>query len=324
MLSSTPVTAVNRSHRLTQHEPLHVAAGVIRRQGQVLVSQRRPDDEFAGLWEFPGGKLEPGETPAQALRRELAEELGIVVGQVTPLLCLPYHYPQRSVVLHTFEVLDYQGLAQGLEGQSIRWLELAELSRLPFMPANGAILKAVLLPKVYGFSCAGILGVKASLLYLEQAIAGDLRLLQVHEPAMNHHQLREYFAYCREICSRSGVKLLLHGRPGQALRWQADGVHLTSSQLFSLPQRPLPASMWVAASCHNHRELVRAASLKVDFAVLSPLKKTSSHPLVKPLGWRRFSTLCVRAVMPVYAQGGMQLCDIATACARGAQGVAIG
>jgi len=303
--------------------PAHVAAGVLRRQGQVLVSQRRAGDEFAGLWEFPGGKLEPGETPVQSLRRELAEELGITVGRVMPLLCLQHRYPRRTVVLHVFDVLDYQGQVRGLEGQVVHWLDKKELSLLPFMPANGAILKAVLLPKVYGITWANKLGIAETLVRLEVAITNGLRLLQVREPDMNNRQLRYFFEQCREICRPSGVKLLLHGHPGRALRWYADGVHLTSSQLFAFSGRPLPEHVLVAASCHSLRELVQAAKLGADFAVLSPLKKTRSHPLAQPLGWKKFTTLCNQAAIPVYALGGMHWRDVTVARNSGAQGVAM-
>jgi len=304
-------------------EPLHVAAGVLRRQGQVLVSQRRAGDVFAGLWEFPGGKLEPGETSAQALRRELAEELGIAAGSMIPLLCLQHHYPQCTVLLQVFDVLDYQGQVRGLEGQTVRWLDIKELSQLSFMPANAAILKAVQLPNIYGITCATSLGVGASLQRLEQAIASGLRLLLIREPAMNNRQLWYFFQACREICCRSDVTLLLHGQPGRALRWQADGVHLTSSQLFAWSKRPLPDTMLVAASCHNHRELERAAKLNIDFTVLSPLKKTPSHPAALPLGWPHFARLCYQARMPVYALGGMQWQDLTAVREAGAQGLAM-
>ncbi len=322
MLLSTPVIAP-RSLPPGRSECLHVAVGVLRHRGQVLVSRRRAGDEFAGLWEFPGGKLEPGETPVQALRRELAEELGIEVGRVMPLLRLPHGYPQHTVVLHVFDILDYQGQAQGLEGQVVCWLDQHKLLQLPFMPANGAILKAVMLPKVYGITCASHLGVRESLVYLEKAISNGLRLLQVREPAMDNQQLYSFFASCRKICWRSGVKVLLHGHPGQALRWHADGVHLSSAQLFALSGRPLPQNVWVAASCHGRRELEQAAKLHVDFVVLSPLKKTRSHPQAHPLGWKRFTTLCNQATLPVYALGGMQRSDVITASESGAQGVAM-
>jgi 8-oxo-dGTP diphosphatase len=100
------------------------------------------------------------------------------------------------------------------------------------------------------------------------------------------------------------------------------GVHLRAAQLRELDQRPLPVSQWVGASCHGADELERAAAIGADFATLSPVCATSSHPDASPLGWDRLAELVREARLPVYALGGLGPDDLDRARAAGAQGVA--
>lgn len=100
------------------------------------------------------------------------------------------------------------------------------------------------------------------------------------------------------------------------------GVHLKAEQLHQLRERPLPRGPWVGASCHDGNELARAAQLGVDFATLSPVRETASHPDAQPLGWERFAQLVADAQIPAYALGGVGPDDLERACAVGAQGVA--
>jgi 8-oxo-dGTP diphosphatase len=123
---------------------LHVAVGVIvDSQNQVLISQRANSAHQGGLWEFPGGKVEPGETVQQALQRELQEELDIAVAGSEPLLEVSYDYPDKSVLLDVHVVRDYDGKARGLEGQPIAWVIPAALADYTFPAANQPILEAV-------------------------------------------------------------------------------------------------------------------------------------------------------------------------------------
>ena len=121
-----------------------VAAGVIERDGQVLVTQRAAKAHQGGLWEFPGGKLESGESAEQALVRELAEELNIRVTQQSPLIEIAHDYGDKQVRLFVFVVHDFEGEPQGLEGQPMQWVAAAELNRLSFPAANLPIIQAYL------------------------------------------------------------------------------------------------------------------------------------------------------------------------------------
>lgn len=122
-----------------------VAVAVIQDEsGRVLLSQRQSHQDFADCWEFPGGKVEPGESALQALQREMQEELGLVLMSAQPLIEIPWHYAHKSVCLQCFCVTQWQGNAHGMEGQQLKWVDLAELSKLSMPEANAAIVPALL------------------------------------------------------------------------------------------------------------------------------------------------------------------------------------
>jgi len=126
-------------------EPLHVLVGLIGdAQGRWLVNQRRQGTDLAGFWEFPGGKLQAGETPFAALCRELDEELGIEVLAAEPWLELVHDYPDKKVLLDVWRVLDYRGEVGAREGQALDWVAAARLTALPLLPADLPIVAALL------------------------------------------------------------------------------------------------------------------------------------------------------------------------------------
>lgn len=119
---------------------LHVAVGVILRQQQVLLAKRAAGKHQANRWEFPGGKLEQDETVVAALKRELAEEIGITVHSAEPFMQLQHEYPERCVLLDIYLVTDFSGEPHGAEGQPLMWAELTELARLSLPDANQPIV----------------------------------------------------------------------------------------------------------------------------------------------------------------------------------------
>jgi 8-oxo-dGTP diphosphatase len=120
-----------------------VAAAVIRPDGRVLIAQRPPGKHLAGGWEFPGGKLEPGETPSTGLARELREELGIDIRDPTPLTRIRHHYPYGEVLLEMWVVRRYESEPQGLDGQALRWCTLQELATADLLPADRPLVEAL-------------------------------------------------------------------------------------------------------------------------------------------------------------------------------------
>lgn len=126
--------------------PMHVMAGVLLdAQGRVLLAQRPPGKHLAGLWEFPGGKLEPGETPLAALQRELQEELGIAIEPGTPLVRVPWRYGERELLLDAWCITRWRGTPASLEGQALQWRVPSLIDPATLTPADGPILQALLL-----------------------------------------------------------------------------------------------------------------------------------------------------------------------------------
>ena len=123
---------------------LHIVVAVIyNKNNQILIAQREKGKHQAGKWEFPGGKVEQGESAKQALRRELDEELGIQILGAKALVQIQHHYKELSVFLDAYTVKDWQGEAYGKEGQAIRWIDQDTIQNYSFPAANKAIFQAL-------------------------------------------------------------------------------------------------------------------------------------------------------------------------------------
>ena len=118
-----------------------VAAVIYDDARRVLVTQRPVGKALAGQWEFPGGKTEAGESDAQALRRELREELGVQVSAARPLLELAHEYSERHVELSVWMVEEFSGVPAGLEGQQLQWAQPTALRSLPLLRADLPIVE---------------------------------------------------------------------------------------------------------------------------------------------------------------------------------------
>ncbi len=125
-------------------QTIHVAAGILRdASGRVLITERLGDSPFAGLWEFPGGKISHGESAMAALARELYEELGIAIEKCEHFMSVRHNYSDRSVVIEFYLVTGWQSVPIGIEGQAIRWIEPEMLRSDELLPADGPVLKAL-------------------------------------------------------------------------------------------------------------------------------------------------------------------------------------
>ncbi len=123
---------------------IHVAVGaIVNSKNEVLISLRHPKSHQGGLWEFPGGKIEPGESVQEALRRELLEELGIEVHPAHRLIEVRHDYPDKSVSLDVWIIREFRGAPSGNEGQAIRWLSISDLTPAEFPMANVPIIEAL-------------------------------------------------------------------------------------------------------------------------------------------------------------------------------------
>lgn len=303
-------------------ESAAVAVGVLCRQdGRVLLALRPPGRPAAGYWEFPGGKMEPGEPLAQTLVRELREELGIEVRAAAPWLDFSHAAGGRPVRLQFFRVTSWRGEPRGREGQQLRWVLPQDPQVSPLLPFNDRVLRALTLPGRYAITAAESLGVAGFLPRLEGALARGIRLIQVREPGMSRPEL---LAFAREVIARArpvGARVLVNGDVDLAGEAGADGVHLRAGQLMAAREVP-SMGLW-GASCHDRDELDRAVALGADFAVLSPVLPTASHPGVAGMGWAAFAELVRGYPLPVYALGGMKEAMSEIAQGHGGHGVAL-
>lgn len=301
---------------------LDVAVGVLLdAEGRVLLAERPPGKPMAGYWEFPGGKIEPDEHPQSALARELHEELGIDIGHALPWLTRVYRYPHATTRLHMFRITDWQGEPHGREEQRLAWQDPHAISIDPLLPANHAILGALRLPPLYAITHAAKYGVREFMERLQRALEGGVRLIQVREHDMPPPQLASFAGEVVRHARRYGARVLVNGDVRLARESGADGVHLQAAQLMR-SNRPPSVPLW-AASCHNREELHHAAALGADFAVLSPVLPTASHPGAPVLGWERFAELCRDLPMPVFSLGGMRHELRETALQHNAHGIAM-
>ncbi|MEN9902513.1 MAG: hypothetical protein RL651_1177 [Pseudomonadota bacterium] len=306
-----------------------VSAAVIFRNysTEYLLAQRPPGKAYAGYWEFPGGKVEAGESFADALVRELQEELGIYVTAMTPWVTRHFVYPHARVEIRFFRVTAWDGTLHPHEHTDTIWLETCAMAGgkdldampvSPVLPANTPILRALALPDVYALTNAAEAGVAAELARIERARP---MLVHVREKLFDADQR---LGFAREVIARVhayGGQVLVNGSVDEAKAVGADGVHLSAAALMACEQRPdLPL---VFASCHTPAELVKASSLALDAVVLGSVKATPTHPGALPLGWAVFETLISGYALPVYGIGGMRADDVPDALAAGGQGVAM-
>ncbi len=301
---------------------VHVAAAVlVRPDGQVLLAQRPPGKAYAGYWEFPGGKLEAGESAHAALVRELREELGIEVRRAAPWLVQEFVYPHAHVELHFFRVFEWDGELFGHDGQAFAWQTPGSWDVAPLLPANTRILSALDLPPVYAITNAAAIGEDALLARARVAFASGLRLLQVRDKAWPLARRLALASQLAAVAATHGATVLFNGTVEEARAAGCAGVHWTAAALGEASARP--TDLVVAASCHTADELALAGALQLDFAVLGPVAATPSHPGAVTLGWDAFAAIAVDTRLPVYALGGLDGRDLQIAIAKGAQGVAL-
>lgn len=316
---------------------VHVAVGVIfDSQKNILIAKRSDDQHQGGLWEFPGGKVETGETVQQALVRELNEEVGIQCSPdlMTPLIQIPFHYPDKSVYLDVWSVFESNTgdfkKAHGKEGQPIVWASLDELAGYEFPAANKAILNALILPELVAITP------DANAVEIQSFVTGCLKLgiesrpgiIHLRAPLLKQDEFIELAKALYPKCLQAGVKLIWNC----PLEWfeaavsdYADGLHLSVKNLeaFSdIKERPVADHVWLSASVHNQTELEQAQQLGVDYVLVSPVKQTSSHPKAKPLSGIELKAILDQSRVPAYGLGGLNINNVSEVKELGMQGIA--
>ena len=294
-----------------------VACGVVMGQdGRVLVTQRPLGKIAAGKWEFPGGKIEAGESPLEALRRELCEELGLETLRARPLIRLIHDYCDRRVSLDVWCVDEWSGTVQGHDHQAWTWARPEQLRHLDLLAADAPIVTALQLPRHYVFTPP-----KFSWNKIVEGM-GRLpasALLRLRMPDLSDGEYSELAAAILPHARTHGIRLILDRDAAMVERLGADGWHRSSRYLERFAQRPRG---FLFASCHSDEEVEAAKIMGADAVVIGSILQTKTHATETPLGWTRFSQLALHAGLPAYAIGGMRPDDLARSEAFYAQGLA--
>lgn len=312
------------SDRSRSDRIVHVVAGVITDvRGRILLARRTEGRDLAGLWEFPGGKVDPGETPEQALVRELREELGIEARVGEPVIAVPQQYPHKRLLLDVRRIATWSGAVKGLDGQALAWVPPHKLASYAMPDGDRPVVAALRDPEHYLITPEPDDDARW-LSQLRSALDAGVRRVQLR----GHATAASAPARWRRLVERASRHVADAG--GEALV-NSDvtmaaalgiGVHLRASQLVALAERPLAHLQLVIASCHSREELIAAQAIGCDAAVLGPVMPTASHPDEPGIGWEGFVALREHVALPIYALGGMTRDDVAPARWRGAQGIA--
>jgi 8-oxo-dGTP diphosphatase len=328
------ITEVNRVKPATLNKRIHVAVAVIWSpcKTRILIAKRTSHQHLAGLWEFPGGKVESGEKTEQAVVRELKEELAIdvSVGSLTPLIKIPYNYPDKQVLLDVMEVHDFSGNACGNEGQIIDWVRLQDLDLYEFPSANATIISALQLPRQYLISGSWLerAGDAEQFEKLDQQLSKlelSNSMIQWRQPDMyqqSPERYRQLALRWLELAQAHQCKLLLNTDLKGVELMGADGLHLPFREVKFYTQRPISEERYLGISCHSLKEVETALMLSPDFICLSPVNPTDTHPEMPILGWEKFQDWLDEIPVPVYGLGGLRMADLPKAQRMGAQGVA--
>jgi len=299
-----------------------VIAGVIRdARGRILLARRTEGRDLAGLWEFPGGKREPGETPEAALARELHEELGIEVEPGAHVITVPQAYPDKRLRLDVRHIAGWHGSARGREGQALAWVPPQKLASYPMPPADRPVVAALLQPPSYLVTPEPGDDDTRWLTLLDRALAAGVRCVQLRAPGTEPKRWSALVARALRRCRKAGAQVLLNSDFALAQE-HGTGLHLRASQLAGLTARPVVDSIPLAASCHTSEDLRAAEAIGCDFAVVGAIKPTPSHPGHPGIGWDAFARLREHVSLPLYAIGGLGPEDLPEARHHGAQGIA--
>lgn len=295
-----------------------VAVGLIVHGDHTLIAWRGAERHQGDRYEFAGGKVDAGESPAQALVRELDEELGIAVLHAQFLQRLTYAYPEKTVRLHVYRVDQFVGTPQGREGQPLHWVAINQLDQYAFPDANTPIVRAAQLPRHYIVSPDGQAGQPAWL--AQQVALPPAAWLYVRLPSITGDEQVLWITALQQ--QRPDLQLIVSSEL-QDRGLMVRGYHLRQQALMQCTSlvRASTLQMWFA-SCHDQASLQQAERLGVDAVLVGAVHATPTHPDQHGMGWGGLSALIANRALPVYALGGVRPEDLPHAQQAGAYGVA--
>lgn len=286
-----------------------VAIAILIHRGKILVGWREEQQHQGGKHEFPGGKVEQGETPEEACRREIYEEVGIGLKDWHQFDYIHHEYDDIIVNLHLFHSYVPDELLN-LIHQPWAWYTRDQLLHLNFPKANKNIIKRLYWPHLIKISnTLSTVESSDTLLYWR---------IEEFEP--------QYIEQLTALDEGQRSSLIINIDMWQQLRpelqKQIKTVHLKQSQLMNLHKGDLTVGVRYIAACHDAVSLKQAQQIGCDAVFISPVKPTTTHPEAVALGWERFSDLAQNSQIPVFALGGVHPDDLATAQQHGAYGLA--
>lgn len=301
-------------------DPIPIVALCLRdAQGRILAQRRPPGRLGEGFWEFPGGKVEPGEPRPVALAREVREELGIEIQGITPFWHCLYQADDRVLALDFFTAQSFHGIPHGVEGQAIAWLTPGTLADRPWLPADRPLVTLLALGPYCGitprltrsdpeFIATGF----------RESLGRGLRFIRVRFAPGTGDSRAEQDALTAWAHTR-GLMLALD-YADEAVT--SPVIHLRADQARDLITRPVLDRVLLGVSVHHAGEIQQAERLAADYLFLGPLAATPSHPDQPGLGWEAWARLARSSRLPVYALGGLGPADLTRARAAGAVGIA--
>lgn len=301
---------------------VHVAVAVIvNDNGDILIQKRAKDTHQGGLWEFPGGKLEQLEQVVDALEREIQEELGITVKSTRPLIKITHHYGDRTVLLDVHRVNDWLHEPKPLEGQPLAWVRPDQLSDYPMPAADVPIVNAINLPSSYVITPPHIEDPATFLDNFNHLLEQGERLFLYRIKTLKDVSHQDLYTQMLALSQQYRAEIVIHETNRSTLASEKANLHLTEATLNQSKEKN-PSVDLLGVSCHSLDMILKAQALGADFAMLSPVNYTRSHPEKEPIGWEKFNEIVDQVNIPVYALGGMNKKDIETSWSHGAQGVA--
>lgn len=287
-----------------------VAIAILIQRGKILVGWREEQQHQGGKHEFPGGKVEQGETPEEACRREIYEEVGIGLKDWHQFDYIHHEYDDIIVNLHLFHSYVPDELLN-LIHQPWAWYTREQLLHLNFPKANKNIIKRLYWPHLIKISNT-----------LSMVKSSDALLYWRIEEDPSEQYIEQLTALDEGQRSNLIVNVDIWQQLSPELQKQIKTVHLKQSQLMNLHKGDLTVGVRYIAACHDAVSLKQAQQIGCDAVFISPVKSTTTHPEAVALGWERFSDLAQNSQIPVFALGGVHPDDLATAQQHGAYGLA--
>ncbi|MCG9480662.1 thiamine phosphate synthase [Acinetobacter pittii] len=286
-----------------------VAIAILIHRGKILVGWRQEEQHQGGKHEFPGGKVEQGETPEEACRREIYEEVGIGLKDWHQFDYIHHEYDDIIVNLHLFHSYVPDELLN-LIHQPWAWYTRDQLLHLNFPKANKNIIKRLYWPH--------LIKISNTLSTVENSDALLYWRIEEFEP----QYIEQLTALDEGQRSNLIINIAMWQQLSPELQKQIKTVHLKQSQLMNLHKGDLTVGVRYIAACHDAVSLKQAQQIGCDAVFISPVKTTATHPEAVALGWERFSELAQNSQIPVFALGGVHPDDLATAQKHGAYGLA--